>query len=68
MKKVYKKIWESAKPHYKKGRPMDKDHIEWMMKEGMYVCKQEKLNDSLLLPLIILHDVGYSKTPKGDPL
>jgi len=52
-------MWKLAKPYYEKGRPMDIDHIEWMMKDAMFVCKEEKLDDSLLLPLVILHDVGY---------
>ncbi|MFH1564888.1 MAG: HD domain-containing protein [bacterium] len=67
MKETYKKMWKLAKPHYQKGRPMDIDHIEWMMKDALLVCKKEKIDDSLLLPLVILHDVGYSKTPKGNP-
>lgn len=43
---------------------MDIDHIEWMMKDALLVCEKEKLDDSLLMPLVILHDVGYSKVKK----
>lgn len=50
-----------------KGRPMDIDHIEWMMKDALIVCKKENIDAALLLPLVILHDVGYSKTPKDNP-
>jgi hypothetical protein len=39
---------------------MDIDHVEWMMKEALLVCEKENLDDSLLVPLVILHDVGYS--------
>jgi len=60
MKKIYLQIWKQAKPFYKKGRPMDINHIEWMMKEALNVCNKENIDDSLLLPLVILHDVGYS--------
>src|SRR3989338_850820 len=67
MKVIYSKIWQLAKPYYEKGRPMDIDHIQWMMKEAQYVCEQEKLDDSLLLPLVILHDIGYAKVPKNNP-
>ena len=67
MKKIYSKIWELAKPFYKKGRPMDIDHIEWMMKESILVCKKENIDDSLLLSLVILHDTGYFKAPKENP-
>ncbi len=38
---------------------MDIAHISWMMKEAEIVCKKENLDYSLLLPLVILHDVGY---------
>ncbi len=60
MKLIYSKIWNLAKPFYKKGRAMDIEHIKWMMKDAEFVCKKEKLDDSLLLPLVIIHDVGYA--------
>jgi hypothetical protein len=34
MNKIYNQIWQLAKPYYKKGRTMDIDHIEWIMKEA----------------------------------
>lgn len=61
MKQIYKQIWKLAKPYYKKGRPMDIDHIEWMIKNAILICKKEGLDDTLLIPLVILHDVGYSR-------
>ena len=67
MKQIYQQIWKLAKPYYKKGRPMDIDHIEWMMKDALLVCEKEKLDDTLLLPLVILHDVGYAEVPKDNP-
>lgn len=67
MDKIYSQIWKLAKPYYKIGRSMDIDHIEWMMKDALLVCEKERLDDSLLLPLVILHDVGYSKAPKKNP-
>ena len=67
MKEIYTEIWKLARPYYKKGRPMDIDHIEWMMNDTIFVCKQENLDDSLLLPLVILHDVGYAEVPKDNP-
>jgi hypothetical protein len=59
MKKSYDKIWKLAKPYYEKGRPMDMEHIKWMMLEAEKVCKKERIDDSILMPLVILHDVGY---------
>ncbi len=67
MKQIYEEIWELAKIYYQNGRPMDIDHVEWMMKEALLVCKKEQIDDSLLLPLVILHDVGYAEVPKGNP-
>lgn len=67
MKTIYEKLWKLARPYYEKGRPMDIPHIEWMMKDAEYVCEKEKLDDSILIPLCILHDVGYSAIPKDNP-
>ncbi|MBC8495779.1 hypothetical protein H8D36_06505 [archaeon] len=67
MKQVYSKMCDLAKPYYEKGRPMDVSHIEWMMPEALLVCQKEDLDDSLLLPLVILHDVGYAEVPKDHP-
>ncbi len=67
MKRIYQRCFASAEPYYEKGRPMDIDHIEWMMKDALIVCQRENLDETLLLPLVILHDVGYSETPKDNP-
>ena len=58
---IYKKIWNLAKPYYKKGRPMDIAHIEWMIEEVEKICDIENIDKSILMPLAILHDVGYSE-------
>ncbi len=62
MKSIYKEIWKLAKPYYEKGRPQNINHIEWMMKEALKVCQNEKIDETILLPLVILHDVGYAET------
>ncbi|MFA6888429.1 MAG: hypothetical protein WC254_02950 [Candidatus Woesearchaeota archaeon] len=67
MKEIYTQIWLLAKPYYLKGRSMDIDHIQWMMKDALLVCKEEQIDDSLLLPLVILHDVGYFGLDSQDP-
>jgi hypothetical protein len=56
---IYTKIWEKAKPYYEKGRPMDVPHIEWMMRVAWELCEKEHFDDAILMPLVILHDVGY---------
>ena len=67
MKEIYKKMWQLALPYYKKGRPGDVEHIKWMIKESIKVSKKESIDDSILLPLIILHDIGYAETKKDNP-
>lgn len=63
----YLQIWELARLYYEKGRPMDIDHIEWMITDATLLCEKEDLASDLLLPLVILHDVGYSNVPKDNP-
>ncbi|MCX6732702.1 MAG: HD domain-containing protein, partial [Candidatus Roizmanbacteria bacterium] len=60
MNSLYQKIWSEAKPYYLKSRPMDVKHIEWFMEMIEKICTIEKLDESLLMPLAILHDVGYA--------
>lgn len=60
MNRVYWQIWKKAQVFYLKGRPSDIAHIIWMMKKALSICQKEKLDDTLLIPLVILHDVGYS--------
>ena len=67
MKSVYSRIWSLSKPYYQRGRKTDVAHILWMMDIALFVCEKEKLDDTLLIPLVILHDVGYSKIKKGNP-
>jgi hypothetical protein len=36
MKEPYQQIWKLAQPYYKQDRPMDIEHITWMMKEAKH--------------------------------
>ncbi len=67
MEEIYLKIWELAKPYYEKGRPYDIAHIEWMMKESEKVAELESLDKKLIIPISILHDVGYSAVNNKNP-
>jgi hypothetical protein len=67
MKTIYKEIWKLAKEYYKKGRKMDIAHVQWMMGDAEKVGEKENIDDSLLIPLVILHDVGYAKVSKENP-
>jgi hypothetical protein len=58
----YLPIWQAARPYYERGRSMDINHIEWMMPTALSVCAHEpQVDQSLLLPTVILHDVGYAE-------
>ena len=62
MKSRYKQLWKLAKPFYLKGRPCDIVHVSWMMRQANLLCKKEKIDESILIPLVILHDIGYAIT------
>jgi len=64
MDEIYQKIWELAKPYYKRGRSYDIPHIKWMMEKAQHILNTEKFNGKLLLPICILHDVGYGEVTK----
>jgi hypothetical protein len=67
MEQIYLGMWEKAKPFYEKGRVYDIDQVSWMMKEGERIAEIENLDKKLLLPIIILHDVGYSVVGQKNP-
>ena len=60
MKSKYKQLWKLAKPFYLRGRPCDIKHVTWMMKQADFLCKKAEIDKSILMPLVILHDIGYS--------
>lgn len=67
MDKIYLKIWKLAKPYYEKGRSYNIHHIQWIMKKADKIAEKEGLNKKLLLPIVILHDVGYAKVKEKNP-
>ncbi len=65
MKEIYKQILEKALPLYKKGREGDVEHIKWLSEVITKYADESEVDYDLLVPVVILHDVGYSKIPKG---
>ena len=59
MDEIYKKIWELAKPYYLEARPYDIFHIEWILKRADEIADKVGADKKLLIPLVILHDIGY---------
>ena len=64
---AFQMIWTEARPYYFKARPMDIAHIEWMRAIARTLCATEKIDSTILIPLVILHDVGYSSMREGNP-
>lgn len=65
MKEIYKKILEKALPLYEKGREGDVEHIKWLAEVITKHVDKSEVDYDILIPLVLLHDVGYSKVPKG---
>lgn len=60
VKPEYLRIWAKARPYYEKARPADLVHISWMLLEASRIARIEGLDEKLLLPIVVLHDVGYA--------
>jgi len=67
MKDVYNRIWELSKPYYQEGLSYNISHIEWMIKESLSVNGVGDIDNSIFLPLVILHDIGYAKIRGSNP-
>jgi MoaA/NifB/PqqE/SkfB family radical SAM enzyme len=67
MRPIYNQIWQIAKRYNQKGQFYTSDHIEWHIKEALTIIKNEKIDETIFIPFIILHDVGYSKAHKESP-
>ena len=62
---IYKKILEEAIPFYEKGREGDVEHIKWLSQVITKYIDESEVDYDILIPVVLLHDVGYSKVPKG---
>lgn len=65
MKDVYNKILEKALPFYEAGREGDVVHVKWLFDIIPKYVLESEIDYDILMPVVILHDVGYSKVPKG---
>ena len=62
MKEVFNIIWELALPYQDKRD--DPGHAEVALRYATELVTLEKGNEDVVIPAIILHDVGYSQLPK----
>jgi len=67
MEDIYITILELARPYYEKGRVYDLDQIDWIIKQAVWLADKLSLDKRILIPLVILHDVGYAFVPEGNP-
>ena len=65
MKAVYKKILEKALPYCEKRRRGDVEHVKWIFETIPKFINEDEIGFDILMPVVILHDVGYSKV-QGD--
>ena len=62
MKEIFNKIWELALPYQDKRD--DTGHAEVALRYARELATLENGNEDVILPAIILHDIGYSQLPK----
>jgi hypothetical protein len=62
MKKIFNEIWELAKPY--QDQRDDPGHAEVALSFADKLARYEKGDRDIIIPAIILHDVGYSQIPK----
>jgi hypothetical protein len=67
MKNIYNQILELARPYYEKGRVYDLDQIDWMIRQVNLLAGKLNLDMAILMPLVILHDVGYAFVDERNP-
>jgi hypothetical protein len=65
MKEIYNKILAKALPLYEQGREGDVEHIKWLSSVITKYVSPKEADYDILIPVVLLHDVGYSKVPKG---
>jgi HD superfamily phosphodiesterase len=63
MKEVFNKIWELALPYQDKRD--DPGHAEVTLRYATELVAIEKGNEDVVIPAIMLHDVGYSQLTKA---
>lgn len=65
MKDIFQKILEQSIPYYEKGRVGDVDHVRWLLQTVSRFLEDTDLDETIVMPVVLLHDVGYSAVPEG---
>jgi hypothetical protein len=64
---THEKLIDVVIPIYEQGRPMDVEHIRWMYAMLCELLPLPGVDPEVVIPLAILHDVGYVATDAGNP-
>lgn len=64
MRKKFEKIWGLAFPYQDKRD--DLGHARIVTEYAIKICEIENIDDSVVVPAAILHDVGWSQLPRKD--
>ncbi len=62
MKEIFEKIWEAALPY--QDQRDDDGHARTALKYAKQLLELEGGDEDIVLPAIILHDIGYSQLPR----
>jgi hypothetical protein len=62
MKDIFERIWQMALPY--QDQRDDSGHAEVTLRYARQLAVLENGNEDVIVPAIILHDVGYSQLPK----
>lgn len=60
----YEVLLAKALPYYERGRPGDVEHIRWLVRTVTQFLPDTELDPEIVMPLVILHDIGYARVPK----
>lgn len=66
MKEIFEKIWELALPY--QDRRNDKGHAQTVLDYAFELLKIENADEDIVIPAVILHDIGWSQLPKEERL
>jgi len=61
---IYQQIWNLALPYYRQGREGDCEHVLWLWQRAHELCMHEGVDHKVMIPFVILHDIGYCRCPK----
>lgn len=64
MKEIYQKIWTEALPYQDKRN--DEGHAMIVTEYALELLRFEEADERIVLPAVILHDIGWSQVPKSE--